>query len=324
MSFFKQCIWLVKIKNRINNKIKRSWNSQFNNEYNQDSSLSQSIATSLVYKISELLLGWKIRRKRASLSTSFNYKGSITIEATIVLPLFLFFLMNLTSIFLIYHLYSQIDSYLYKNAKQLTILAYPLENGLEPSEGMSFAGEILTIAGLQLKINQEINSFGVLDGSISLLHSNLFEEDYVSLIATYDVSPLANMIPFTSFQIMNQCHMRCFTGYKYDNTSDTNSEEEYVYITEHGTVYHLTNTCTYIVIRTSAVTEGQLDVIRNDSGAIYYACLNCNNETSTTYHVTSYGTRYHTSTSCSSIERNVTRIPLSEVEGRLACSRCSS
>lgn len=319
MPFFKKFIYLVNIDNKNS-----SWKYQLNSEQNQDSLLSQSIATSLSYKIGKLLLGWKVPRKRVSVSTSTYYYGSITIEAALVLPIFLYFLMNLTSIFLIFHLSSQIDAYLYKNAKQLSIIAYPLENGMEPSAAMTVAGEILTVQGLQYKINQDLKSFGVLESSISLLQSKLFEEDYISLVATYQVSPLVNVIPFSSIGMSNQCHMRCFTGYKYDELLDSSSVEQYVYITEQGSVYHLTSGCTYLDIRTNSVAHDEVEDLRNNSGGIYYSCANCYDTTTTLYYVTQYGTRYHTSAQCTSIERDVIAIPISEVGGRPLCSRCNS
>ncbi|MFI3200067.1 MAG: TadE family protein [Eubacteriales bacterium] len=304
-----------------NNK-QNSSNRQSNNNLWQDWLLSQSIATSLVTKKWKFLLGWKFLRKRASYSIPTLCSGSITVEATIALPIFLFFLMNLTSVFLIFHVHSQIDSYLYKIVKQLSIMGYPLENGLEPSSGMSFVGEILTIQGLQVKLNQELKSFGVLGSPISLAHSELFENDYISIIATYQVVPLVKMIPFTSFEVVNQCHMRCFTGYKFEDHGTSSNGEEYVYITEHGTVYHLSTSCTYLNMTITSVGEGAVADSRNQSGAKYYPCENCNDRSSNIYYITQYGTRYHTTSECTSIDRAIITVPLSEVSGRSVCSKC--
>lgn len=59
-------------------------------------------------------------------------------------------------------------------------------------------------------------------------------------------------------------------------------------------------------------------------GGIYHLCERCGwmpgNDGNC--YVTDYGDRYHTSLSCSGLKRKVYTVPLSEVKGKGACSKC--
>ena len=72
------------------------------------------------------------------------------------------------------------------------------------------------------------------------------------------------------------------------------------------------------------VAKTQLGELRNSSGGIYHLCERCGwmpgNDGNC--YVTDYGDRYHTSLSCSGLKRKVYTVPLSEVKGKGACSKC--
>lgn len=73
-----------------------------------------------------------------------------------------------------------------------------------------------------------------------------------------------------------------------------------------------------------SVAKTQLGELRNSSGGIYHLCERCGwmpgNDGNC--YVTDYGDRYHTSLSCSGLKRKVYTVPLSEVKGKGACSKC--
>ncbi len=109
------------------------------------------------------------------------------------------------------------------------------------------------------------------------------------------------------------------------NSSDDTNDKETVYMTEHGTVYHRKQTCSYIKIDVSAVRSEFVSEKRNSSGAKYYACEFCGPvlQKGTQVYITEYGTRYHGFSTCSAIARNVKECDLEEVKDIYpACSRC--
>ncbi len=107
--------------------------------------------------------------------------------------------------------------------------------------------------------------------------------------------------------------------------NEASEAEEKVYMTEHGTVYHVNPNCTYINIKIDGVLSEQVGEKRNESGAKYYACEFCSPKlkSGTMVYITKYGTRFHVFSTCSAIERNVRSCSLKEVEEKYRpCSKC--
>ncbi len=100
-------------------------------------------------------------------------------------------------------------------------------------------------------------------------------------------------------------------------------EEECVYMTEHGTVYHLKKTCPYIAINPVPVDISLIGEKRNSSGHKYTVCSYCKKEDRTdTVYITDYGTKYHYSLKCPSLYRNIKEVPRDKVGNLHPCSKC--
>lgn len=143
--------------------------------------------------------------------------------------------------------------------------------------------------------------------------STMDEEDYVVLRTSYELKYLG---PRT-FTIRK----RAYTGAVW---TDTDSEAEsgkdaYVYVTDRQSVYHVTRSCSYLTldIRMSSLQEAKADG--------YAACAFCGKELrGEQVYVTEDGDCYHSSLRCSGLTRTVYRKKKSEVTGLGACSRCGN
>ena len=51
-------------------------------------------------------------------------------------------------------------------------------------------------------------------------------------------------------------------------------QEEYVYITENGTVYHRERNCTHLTLSIELAGKDEVGQLRNESGGKYYPCEN--------------------------------------------------
>ena len=157
---------------------------------------------------------------------------------------------------------------------------------------------------------------------IHLLGSHIDRaQSCVDIIAYYTVEP---MIPFAGTEIvmMNRYYTKMWTGYKSEKIVD---EDVYVFITESGSVYHLTENCTYLKLSISKVNAADLDTKRNESGKTYSQCEMCCDKSTLqeVYYITDYGERYHEVITCSGLKRKVYCVEKTEVDNWSVCSRCS-
>ena len=134
--------------------------------------------------------------------------------------------------------------------------------------------------------------------------------------------------PFTLLSTPDcRLHVKCvvkpWTG--YDITQGKNREEEdtIVYMTEYGSVYHKNRSCTHLSLSIQAVAWALVSAQRNESGESYDSCEYCGDRGFVTVaFITSYGNRYHTTSKCRGLKRNVKTLRLSEVEGVGPCQKC--
>lgn len=155
-------------------------------------------------------------------------------------------------------------------------------------------------------------------------------EDTIDIIATYQIEMPIRLFIIERMNMVQRIKLHKWTGYEVEavyHTEDAkeDTEDEFVYITETGSVYHKDRSCSHIKLTVSAVT-GIPDNLRNDSGGKYYPCESCctgKESTLATFYITSDGTRYHTRRDCSKIKRSVREIKSSEIGSRTPCKRCA-
>lgn len=145
----------------------------------------------------------------------------------------------------------------------------------------------------------------------------------LELTAEYEVELPVPVFHIPVLHYKEKMRMKTWTGYVKTYEAGI-GDNELVYVTETGIVYHRNYQCTYLEPSVRSVAKTQLGELRNSSGGIYHLCERCGwmpgNDGNC--YVTDYGDRYHTSLSCSGLKRKVYTVPLSEVKGKGACSKC--
>lgn len=268
-------------------------------------------------------------RKRVSFCFSKCLKASMTVEAAFVLPFFLFAFLNVISILEIYRVQSNISAAMHMTSKEMAVCAYEYKAvfdddvGTLESLGLTYgyaSNRVKNILGEKYLDNSPIKG-GV--SGIGWYRSSVLEEnDCIDLIASYTIKPPVAIVGFGEFKMYNRMFTRAWTGYDNAAAAGSNADEEFVYITPDGTVYHRSRACSYLKLSIVPVNMVVLESKRNEGGAKYYPCEECAKEERSTVYITNYGTRYHSSLQCSKLKRTILVVPLSKVGGRGACSKC--
>ena len=259
--------------------------------------------------------------------------ASITVEASLVLPIFIFFFVNILGAFDILKLQCDMTSALHQTGIQLMESAAITGLTGETDDGISSA---LLKTGAAVYADRKLKNYFkdnnlkhscVVGGdkNISLAESALYSgNDIVDLVASCKVHPTFKIAAFTDFGVESRFYGHAFTGYDVRRGSDdiTEDSEELVYITEQGSVYHRSLSCSHLKIKITAVKKNKVQDLRNSDRAKYYPCELCGSGRGTTVYITNYGNRYHTNQGCSGLKRSIRTVPISEAAGRRPCSEC--
>lgn len=116
--------------------------------------------------------------------------------------------------------------------------------------------------------------------------------------------------------------IKAWTGYKKELFGK--EDDEIVYVTETGIVYHRDYHCTHLELSIRMAQASDIGSLRNHSGGKYYACEHCGGGSVGGVYITDTGDRYHSSLSCGGLKRTVYAVPVSEAAGKGACSRCGT
>ena len=145
--------------------------------------------------------------------------AGMTIEASIVLPLFLFFFLNLGCAIEMIRLHGNLQLSLWQIGSRLSVYGYAADSGEQPQNGEQEDGWWKELAGVALSstfVKREmIRSAGkeYLDRSpitngaegLQFWESRIFgPEDEISIVATYAVSSWSSLMGFGSFRMANR------------------------------------------------------------------------------------------------------------------------
>lgn len=280
--------------------------------------------------------------KGTSLLTSFfgEISAGMTVEASIVLPLFFFFFLNLGCAIEMIRLHGNIQLALWHAGNKLAIYGYVLDSGEQPEGGSSddwwkgLSGAALSSTYVRRQIidsagAEYLNQSPLKNGidSLQFWESEMFgDEDEIDIIVTYSVTPWSSLIGFSPFRMANRYYSHIWNGYGLQGEDgELAGDMKTVYVTETGTVYHSTENCTHLRLSTQTVSAAGIDSFRNQSGGRYYPCARCaHGSFPKLLYITKEGDRYHFSRDCSGLKRTVTAMSLDAAEqaGYTPCSRC--
>lgn len=260
--------------------------------------------------------------KRMSFTTFF--KASFTIECALLLPLFFMVTMNILSLMIAMKTESEIQSKLHQKAR--SIAAYRYIDITEKELPIDIPTSFFTYAYVRSSLLKDLNmdkrnhSMIVMGGrGISFLRSLLQDEDNVDLIATYEIAAPFSMASYENFRLISRCRIHVWKGFQIQ----LNKEQERVYITPYGSVYHLHVDCKYLDLSVQSCRPFEIQGLRNKSGEKYQPCRECQKEIALwNFYYTDYGTAYHKSLDCIAIKRTIQVVEKKDVGTRTECKGC--
>lgn len=292
--------------------------------------------------------------EKASLPASWpgRLEAGMTVEAAIVLPLFIFFFLNLGCAIEIIRLHGNLQMALWNAGSRMCVYGYAMESADEIGaavlkEGDRERGWWNTLADIVLTdtyVRQQIVNYvgeAYLDESplsqgsdglrfweseIVANDDPVVSGDTIDIILTYQVAPWIR-IPFVRpFRMANRYYGRLWTGYDVTGGSSAGENgKDMVYVTEHGSVYHESLECTHLklTIRETSLEEARNS--RNEHGGRYVQCEKCRGRPFTgKVFIGTDGDRYHYDRNCSGLKRTIYTITRQQASNYSPCSRCAA
>lgn len=264
-------------------------------------------------------------------------RAGMTVEASIVLPLFLFFFMSIGSYIEMVRLHGNLQLALWRTGSELAVYGGALSGGAptaeEGEEGAEWwkklAGAVVSSTLVKERVvetagREYLNDSPLMKGTDSLLlwESELFGEgDEIDLVMTYSVAPRGGLTKFFPYRMANRYYGHVWNGYAL---SEPAAKTETVFVAENASVYHLDENCTHLRLSVRRVGETELPLERNKYGKRYTICEKCGRgRKPESYYLSSEGDRYHYRRDCAGLKRTVRAMPMEEAAAVYPpCKRC--
>jgi hypothetical protein len=263
--------------------------------------------------------------------------GSITVEAALALPLFLFAMMILMIPMVLMNESRKIQTELEQVCAEISQYAGVLSDSTLESEDYKKSGipeeliEDMTKTGFRLYAEGRIRSRIHTEkaGQFSLTGSRILEDgETIDLILSYQM-----ILPFPVFRMKSvpmtarSCRRAWIgrDGGKGNGDTGQDMEDELVYIGKSSTRYHRNRNCHYLYNHISVISFADVGTVRNSDGRKYKPCARCGGLAGpgSSVYIMPSGESYHGDRNCSSIVAYVRAVPLSEVEFLGPCSYCA-
>jgi hypothetical protein len=236
------------------------------------------------------------------------------LEAAIIIPLIAGFLAMLLNFFRVIQVETQVYSALSYASRKTAVLCSETESNVAALA----SAEIYFRKALSE--NATVTSYIKGGESAIILATSDFSGDYVDLKAYYQLK-----LPVSFFRVSGLTIFQESKSKKWTGRNIISEDDSWVYITEHGTVYHASKNCHYLDLSIQVVKVTDLADLRNKNGHKYYICEYCaaKNISSQDVYITDYGTTYHTDLQCSGLKRTIYQIKRSSVKNMNGCSKCT-
>ena len=252
---------------------------------------------------------------------SGSAKASYTVEAAVIMPIFLFVCACILIFFRVLAVEWGVSTALNETAREMA-----LYRGTETEDAKkNYAGLTATAAALaHTRMLAEDTPFAfVRFGMAGMDYSgSVIDGKNVDIAVTYQIPLPVRFFGLGDISIAQHAVAHRWVG--FDPKEGKGQDDETVYVTEYGSAYHRNLECSYLNPSIHAVAYASVDDKRNASGHKYYPCPLCGGKAVTVY-ITTYGENYHSDIGCSGLKRMIrsTTRQEAEADGYHACGKCA-
>lgn len=276
----------------------------------------------------------------------FSAKGSMTVEAAVVLPLFLLFFLVLSSSIEMIRLHGNLSMAMWNVGNDIAFYgALPYELGIIDEEKVTSVSDKSLVEEIAYELSDLVVSYTYIKNRIidycgseylesspltygtdglQFIESDIFGEgDVIDITLTYDVSPVFDLGGKIHFRMANRYYAHLWTGYDVNEKKTKKEDSILVYVSDESEVYHMSTTCTYLKLSVRTVPYSEIGSMRNEDGEKYYPCLICGADTKDTVYICDEGNKYHSTRDCYTLIKKYRIMTLASVKGtHRPCSRC--
>lgn len=261
-----------------------------------------------------------IRRVFFWISEKKRISGSITVEAAVVIPVFLLAVSTILGILDIYRIQALVKNSLHQSALELGMYAYAAESGQDSPVGLVSSGVCAMYAKSKMP---DLGRYV----SVSTAGS-AYDNKKVKLRARIEYKIPLSILPLPVLHFTNESQVNSWVGrIAGDGDGESNGTwEQMVYVSEYESVYHTSSSCTHLDLTIHRAEADQVKNLRNIYGGRYHSCEKCGKSSSDgeTVYYTEKGDCFHTQENCSGLKRSVRLVKKSETVGERQCQRCQA
>jgi len=253
---------------------------------------------------------------------SIEKRAGLTVEAAVVLPVFLVCMLAVLHILNVYNCAERLSAAIAQTAEEMSIGAYSSEY----HETDSLLGVVLSSVYASGRVAMAAGDTSSIKNGQFLLSRFLEEDDLIDLVMTWQIRSPVGMVSIPGVFFVQRGAVRGWTGREGSGGEEAASGEDQdhttVYVAENGTVYHRDLNCTHIKLSIMPVSKEEAKKLRNVYREKYHPCEICGKKASGTVYITTDGNRYHASLECSGLKRTIHEMTLSDAGNLKPCSRC--
>ncbi len=273
--------------------------------------------------------------ERTSPRTFFVKKivASMTVEASLVLPLFLLFFLNLGGGLELMRFHGRMQTALWEIGRETCIYGAALQKGLTAKTGAGEDGaQIRNAVGnlafsytyvkgrVEESLGKEyLKSAPISNAGLTYLGGSILNGDgLVSMVVSYAAQPKWTVRGYRRFWMENHYYGRAWTGYELKD-----GDNALYYLTENAEVYHVSLECSHLKLQPTCILSSELSKARNAKGSRYRACSMCNDgPMPVEVWISPEGACYHLRRDCPGLKRTIRAVTWDEAKKYRPCSRC--